>query len=407
MSIILWAAGYAAGKVRDAAIAKLINQNLDDKLIRVVNSWLTEHGFEKTLPEALFNWESSEITDLQPQRKKIAEEMNHSHIPTADLWFGALSERFVEIQTKFPDPEDRQPLFRRDLSSISGALHELAQLLTETCSKDETFFKVSVYAIVQEFSEFIKREKTVQDILKDLADYLNNKRVLYQTFIREERNPVLPLILAAESIRAKMIDEIVPKLSRYEETRKHARKMAQACVNFDDTLAELPLKIRRDGNTSISELQPEYMELVEKALLRFRTEFTGPMITMLTEHMVSIPENILKTTPLASMSVPDKIYVEGLPVLSKSYLYYAGYEAIGYFLRIINLAESLKIDGIEFPKGTELIFYDPKTTNGVKKVWKAELGENLEINCKTYAKGTPVYFDIQGNASIDPVKELD
>lgn len=398
MSILAWAGGYAINKIRDVAIKKVTEVSLEDKLQKKVDQWLTKYGYPTYVSEALFNAYSKDDDDIGPARKALADMMQSSQVPTEEIWFEAIKERFESIQNSTSDRTDLQLLFQKDFSEIQDQIHELALSLKSVCIAETSYFQFSIFKMLEELRADLKRERPINALLTELADFLDNKRVLYQPFIREERNPLLPVILSAEQVRQHLSDRIIPQFG-IDETGALVRRMLQTCRSFLDRLDELPLQVRQDGATPIMHLEWPQIELIEEAMFFFRGEFTAPLFWLLTKHGVEIPLNILYHTNLSHLDVPVEIFFNGLSIDTKKDIRFSGDEQTGYFLRIATLAQKTTLDNIEWPLGTELIFYDPLTTKTKNRIISAKPMTVVTILNKVYPAGEEIYLTLNGEVT--------
>jgi hypothetical protein len=255
-----------------------------------------------------------------------------------------------------------------------------------------------VISVLEELSAAIKKERPVNALLTELADFLNNKRVLYQHFIREERNPLLPVLLSAEQVREYLIKKVMPRFDM-DETGNHVRQMLETCRNFIERLEELPLAVRQNASKPIMDLERRQIDLIEDALYFFRDEFTAPLFWLLTAHGVNIPINILQVTNLGSLHVPDQIYYDGLPIDAKKDIYFAGDHQTGSYLRIATLSQNTVLGNIEWPAGTELIFFDPLPTKTHNRVISAITPVPVTIEGKLHPANEKIYFQLDGQLS--------
>jgi hypothetical protein len=264
MSILAWAGGYAINKIRDVAVKKITEVSLEDKLQKKVEQWLTKYGYPTYVSEALFNAYTKNPDVFGPARYVLAGKMQAAQVPAEDIWFDALKEQFESVQHSTNNKTDLQLLFQKDLSEIQDQLHELAVSLKNVCVAETSYFQLSIFTMLEELSANLKKERPINALLTELGDFMDNKRVLYQPFIREERNSLLPVILSADQVRQHLSDQIIPKFGM-DESGVLVRRMLQTCRSFLDRLDELPLQIRQDKSTPIMHLERPQIDLIEDA----------------------------------------------------------------------------------------------------------------------------------------------
>jgi len=395
MSIIAWALGYAINKTRDKFVETIITKNLEEKLQGKVDAWRIKYRYNDSVSSAIFNTEVIITTEIGPAQQILARKLKEDRIPDIELWFDALKERFEAIQQYVPFIEDRQKLFQKNLQDIEGEFKELAGNLREVCIQEEKMFQGFVVQKLGELITLLENEQSVTFSLIRLADFLNNKRLLFQPFDHDWRNPILPMLRSAGEVREYLDENIIQKLKQ-DDIRYLVNQMIEVCRNFIDRIEKLPLKLRRDDFTAINELDKDQQELIENATLYLRMEFTKPLISLLTNYGVNLPKNILRQTNLTQLGVAGQIYFNSLSIDSRKPIIFAGYEEVGYFLRIATLADSQDLQGVKWPAGTELIFYKPEAKN-LNQIVEAIPGADILIAGQLYKKNRPIYFDIDGN----------
>lgn len=110
--------------------------------------------------------------------------------------------------------------------------------------------------------------------------------------------------------------------------------------------------------------------------------------------------NILFHTNLQHLNVPAEIFFNDLFIDSKKEIWFAGDDQTGHFLRIATLAQKTTLNTIEWPVGTELIFYDPLTTKMKNRVISAKPVVDLKILDEIYPSGEKIYFDLDGHVIV-------
>jgi hypothetical protein len=193
------------------------------------------------------------------------------------------------------------------------------------------------------------------------------------------------------------LDEVIRKeASLPDDARPFLREMLTACRTFLDELDELPLKVRRDGATPISQLERQYIDIIEYSLYEFRDRFTLPLIRLLSAYQVDIPMNVLIQTPLEGKSIPKTIFFKGLPLDSAERIHFAGESHTGHYLRFAKLSEPTSVSGVQWPVGTELFFHDPIPTGKDGQVTYAKVGSDMVIDGRSIKMGETVYLDFDG-----------
>lgn len=400
ISIIAWAAGYAANKFRDTLITKLTSVTLEDKLQKGVDVWLLKYGYEDTVSDALFSIQGDE-EKTRPAKTELAAAMKASRVPSQELWFRALKEQYENVRIRIPNPADRQPLFQQDFSRVEESFQDLAASLKEICIQETAYFQASMYQMLEQLSALLNKEKTVQDVLAGLGDFLDNKRILYQPFVGESANPLKPVILSAEAIRRELSEKIIPALAHEPAAKAEVQKMLQACLNFLEHLTALPYTVREDMKKEIRRLPDKPKILIQEALYYFRTEFTEPLFWLLTKYSIAIPQNILFNTRIAEIRVPEKIYFDRFVLDTRKHLAVGGESHTGQYLRIATVGEETAVNQFIVPAGTELIFYDPVPTRVRNQPLSAQFDQEIALNGQSYRPGDKIYFDLQGNIVAD------
>jgi hypothetical protein len=397
-SILAWAGGYTIDKLRDATInatiKKLNDKPLEVKLLTDVTEWLKKHGYEDTVSESLFDWYGESPSIDQPYRKIIAEEIVDKLIPSAEIWFGALKERFLEVQGMSENAADRPSLFNKPFKELESSFQELATTLVETCSREDPFFKTSVIKILNEIREQKAEKKSIQHSLTDFSDYLNDKRVLYLSFVQETQDPLIAMTKAIEEIRIKIREDIIEILPGSGDPRKWLQSMTEACHYFNNTIKELPYPVRTDTSRPLNLLNFSDQDLINKALNKFRIRFIAPTSWLLTAYEVSMPKGILKIIANPSFKhLPPKVYFDGFPLNPKAYIDFTRWEDNIEYLQYATLAEDYIINSLRMPVGTLIYFYNPIKSGRNNQLWKA-----------VFPAGETMYFDLKGNSySTDPV----
>lgn len=420
MSVILWASGlaknWATSKVGNYIADAYNDKSLDGQLSKTVEAWLAQNSFYDTPVEAIFNWYHKEAIPEQPCRKELSDViMKQNRIPSKAQWNGALIERYNEVRSIRLENQHLQSLFELQLEEVGILFNNLASNLHDICTQNLNLYTVTTHNVLQEIKEDIERlinqkpSKETELLLHNFSDFLDNKRVLYLGFNLEENYPLIAMTKSIEEIRQKLINEVVVELPVNSEERNLAKNMIEACHLFNNKIMSLRHQVLEDTVTPLYKHDKSVLKKIEESLEKFRLNFIQPMFWLLTQFKVNIPHGILRNQLLIpGLNIPSIVYAQGIPVRTDKLFYYAGYEEIGYFLRIFTIAQDYAFQNISFPMNTEVILYDPKEVKSKNRIWQVTLGNDLKINDKEWKKDDKFYFDKAGQLQLkDPEEKKD
>jgi len=415
MSIILWAAGlgknWVTSKIGDYIKNAYNDKSFDGQLSSAVEKWVQQHGLEQATSESLFDWYYRDALAEQPFRKELSDTiMKKNQIPSEDLWKGALMERYYELRSTTIGNGYLQSLFEMAPEKALALFEDLSQKLYMICAQNLNLYTVTTHITIQELKQDIERllkQKPSEETtlaLHNFSDFLNNRRVLYLSFVLEENYPLIAMTESVTDIREKL-GEVIKKLPVNSNEHRNAVNMQEACMLFNDKILNLRHAVLEDTKTPLWKQDPEIVKIIEKSLVDFRRNFIQPMYWLLTQYKVNIPNGIVRNTEFVlRKDIPSVIYVQGIPARTDKPIHYAGYQEVGYYLRILTLGEDYMIQDVTFPMNTELIFYDPKEVNNETRIWKVTLGNDTEIRGEKWKKGDRFYFSHLGELSLaDPV----
>ena len=101
-------------------------------------------------------------------------------MPSKDIWWRALFERYEEVRNTFSREEDRQWLFNLSPTDVKPYLEELSARLYGVCVKDDNCFRVTMVELIEQIRTAVPVvEGRIRESLTALAAFVGNKRVLY------------------------------------------------------------------------------------------------------------------------------------------------------------------------------------------------------------------------------------
>jgi tetratricopeptide (TPR) repeat protein len=150
LDVLAWALGAILTSAWESVLESIFSKDLSSKLNAAVLQWSRELSSEITIvPEALFQGLPQHATDAFPHLRKLRKEFEEFRIPSQEIWFKALYERWTFVKSLHPEHEI-QDFFRLDADSIRPHLQKLAAILETTCKKDSDLFRTTSINMTEE-----------------------------------------------------------------------------------------------------------------------------------------------------------------------------------------------------------------------------------------------------------------
>lgn len=155
--VLAWALGAALTAISKSILKRVFSKDLSSKLNDAVSQWAEEISSEiQIVPEAIFPETPHESPDDFPKLALLCEEFNNSHIPSQEVWFVALFERWEYVKSNTPH-DDVQDFFKLSPDAVKPHLQKLASMLEMICKKDSELFQATsidinkgIHAIVKD-----------------------------------------------------------------------------------------------------------------------------------------------------------------------------------------------------------------------------------------------------------------
>lgn len=121
----------------------------------------TAQSWEKKLPDALhFNIDalfsqvsSGDDGDNFPKRKALADTLRQLRIPSREVWYDALVERWWELRD---NGEENRPFFLQPPEEAEKHLRLLASQLEVICTKNKDLFQITTIGLLSEIGQSVK-----------------------------------------------------------------------------------------------------------------------------------------------------------------------------------------------------------------------------------------------------------
>jgi len=151
---LTWATSFFLNTAGKGLVDKHL-KDLSSELGNTVNTW------EADLPddlhfnvEALFNHVSSGVDlDNFPARQVLNDTFKQSHIPSKDIWFNALIERWCQVRENI---DDAHPFFLQPQDDAENYFRLLSDKLELVCNKNKDLFQVTVIDSLANISKLIQ-----------------------------------------------------------------------------------------------------------------------------------------------------------------------------------------------------------------------------------------------------------
>jgi hypothetical protein len=144
---VSWAIGFVLTTSLKKHAEKLLqNSDLPSKLWRTVELWADTLPAEMRFnPYALFEKLTDESGD-SPAVKKLGAVLAKGIVPSSQIWFNALMERWKKVRKRLGN--DANAFFLLEENEAALKLRDLADQLTRTCQEDATLFQITVLSLL-------------------------------------------------------------------------------------------------------------------------------------------------------------------------------------------------------------------------------------------------------------------
>jgi hypothetical protein len=139
-------AAHAIERTYDSVADRIRGNKLSNDLAETIREWagaLPEYCVPETLIAILF---APPLGEMGPARADLRTSLADMQLPSAEVWFAALYERWSEIRASGPDV---QPFFGTDPSFATGALRDLADRLERIARTDPALFQVEMIGMTR------------------------------------------------------------------------------------------------------------------------------------------------------------------------------------------------------------------------------------------------------------------
>jgi hypothetical protein len=168
---ISWVFGFGLTKAANRTFEAFSTNELSKALDREVRMWAAEVSREFEFePAALFSQAAQATEKDTPSRQAMRQSIESQRVPSVELWYSTLFERWLEVRTSLGD--EAQEFFRADETSVKPLLQNLAERLYRICAADTNLFRNSTYKLVATLYD--KIENVEQMLQKRSLDKKNS-----------------------------------------------------------------------------------------------------------------------------------------------------------------------------------------------------------------------------------------
>ena len=149
-----WAIGFTLTRAGGWLLKKAGAETFADRLREAVLKWSRSlpEGLSDLNPEAVVkHLFEADAGQLGPKRQCLAKCFEEETVPEEAIWFEAICERREEVHSEYG--EDAQGFFRADPQTVEPHVKRLAKALHRECIKNDAFFRVTTYGMLQGLSE--------------------------------------------------------------------------------------------------------------------------------------------------------------------------------------------------------------------------------------------------------------
>ncbi len=169
----VWLFTYAGKKGADSLVNRLQGEDLISKLHKAIDSWGKRLPEESSLQSeyatyALFPADDSD-PEKRPALKVLRLRLLDGRVPPKQMWFAALHEQWLQVANR---SEESAAFFTLPEEVARKHLEELAQELTDVCSRDGELFAPTAFELFQEILDWVRcdEDPELQQADNELSD---------------------------------------------------------------------------------------------------------------------------------------------------------------------------------------------------------------------------------------------